>query len=296
MHFVVTRLRKGCAAIALLTATVFSTTACWRPTGQLDYVAPRIDPPRSGGATILSAQFSRDAATDGTPSDAIVLVFDRDIDPASLEGRAFMIVLSDGARMRAPSASLGPASERDENRTVTLWGEFGTPGGPEPIEVVVIERIWDEGGGGLLGAAAKVTPHGTPPRLVAVHPLAASTDDSACRGPRIRTVWSDLVAPRIEDLGAALQVELADGRIVAPVALDDVRDNGSDTVDDNVVDLCLGDTDVPRVVQIAAGSFVAPAGVLCGATAASIEASEGARGPSVADAPDQAPPGATLVR
>lgn len=284
MCMLVISLRHRCAVIAL-----FAAAGCWRPTGQLDYVAPRIDPPKTGGATILSAQFSRDMAVDHTSADAIVLVFDREIDPVSLAGRAFMIVLSDGARMRASAASLGPANERDENRTVTLWGELGTPGGPEPVEVVIIERIWDEEGGGLLGASAKVTPHGTPPRLVAVHPhVATADDDNACRGQRIRTYWSDLVTPRITDLGAALQVELADGRAVPPTELDDVLDNGSDTVDDNVVDVCLDAALVPRVVRIAAGSFVTPAGVACSASAASVESSSAtAELRPVAEAPRQ---------
>jgi hypothetical protein len=291
-------LRHVSAAVAL-----GMLTACWRPTGQLDYVEPRIDPPKTGGATILSAQFSRDAAVDGTETDAIVLVFDREIDPASLAGRAFMIVLSDGARMRAPSATLGPASERDENRTVTLHGELGTPGGPEPVEVVVIERIWDEDGGGLLGAAAKVTPHGTAPRLVAVHPLPGATQGTGCRGPRVRTYWSDLVTPLIADLGQALQVELADGSAVAPSQLDDVVVNGSDTSDDNVVDLCLEGAIAPRIVRIAAGSFVTPAGAECEASAAMIEMNDANDVPAASvpaaasvDAPDRARAGDALVQ
>ena len=78
--------------------------------------------------------------------------FDRELDASSLVGRAFMVVLGDGSRVRADAAVFGPASEADENRTVTLWGEFGAPEGPAPTDVVVIDRIWDEAGGPLLGA------------------------------------------------------------------------------------------------------------------------------------------------
>jgi hypothetical protein len=235
--------------------------ACWQPTGRIDYVVPqpsRAPPPVAG---ILSAHFSRDAQRDHTAADAIVVVFDRELDASSLVGRAFMVVLSDGSRVRADAAVLAPASEADENRTVMLWGEFGAPEGPTPTDVVVIDRIWDEAGGPLLGASGKVSAYADGPRLVAVHGLGAP-QSGACGGAGqvVRTYWSDEVDDVGDDDLPRIDVELADGRTVHPTGFDDTVENGTDVGDDNVLDLCLAEAIEPRVLRIDAGVFAGPAG------------------------------------
>lgn len=246
--------------------------ACWQPTGRIDYVVPqpsRAPPPVAG---ILSAHFSRDAQRDRSGADAIVVVFDRELDASSLVGAAFMVVLGDGSRVRADAAVLTPASEADENRTVTLWGEFGAPEGPTPTDVVVIDRIWDEAGGPLLGASGKVSAYADGPRLVAVHGLGAPRPGLCADAAQVvRTYWSD----ELDDAGDGdlprIDVELADGRTVHPRAFDDTAANGTDVADDNVLDLCLAEAVEARVLRIDAGVFAGPAGPRSATGLATIE-------------------------
>lgn len=246
---------------------------CWQPTGRIDYVVPqpsRAPPPVAG---ILSAHFSRDAQRDRSGSDAIVVVFDRELDASSLVGRAFMVVLGDGSRVRADAAVLGPASEADENRTVTLWGEFGAPEGPAPTDVVVIDRIWDEAGGPLLGASGKVAAYADGPRLVAVHGRGAPTPGTCAEAAQVvRTYWSDDVDDVGDDDLPRIDVELADGRTVHPASFDDTAANGTDVADDNVLDLCLAEAVEARVLRIDAGVFAGPAGQRTAMGLATIEA------------------------
>jgi hypothetical protein len=244
----------------------------WRyPQGHLDYAVPSPPPPPTNGASIISAHFSRDAARDQVAADEIVVVFDRELDAASLVGGAFMVVLSDGSRVRAQSAVLAPASEDDENRTVTLSGDFGEPGVRTPTDVVVIDRIWDEGGGPLLGAAAKVTAYEQGPRIVAVRGAAPS--ERSCVGARqvVRTFWSDEILDVSPDDLAQIDVELADGRTVHPLRFDDTRTGGTDTADDNVLELCIAEDAAARVLRVAPGSFRGPAGGRTGRVLATVD-------------------------
>lgn len=254
-------------------APVLLLAGCvWRqPQGHLDYAIPVLPASSTGGATIVSAHFSRDGARDHVPADTIVVVFDREIDATSLVGGAFMIVLSDGSRLRAEQAVLAPASESDENRTVTLTGDFGEPGGRVPTDVVVIDRIWDEAGGPLLGAAGKVSAYEEGPRIVAVRGAIASSASCPGASQVVRTFWSDEILDVAADDLAQIDIELADGRTVHPLGFDDTRTDGSDTSDDNVLDFCVGEDAAARVVRVAAGSFRGPAGGRTGPILATVD-------------------------
>lgn len=254
--------------VALLAAS-----ACWQPMSRVDYVVPQPPTQTTASAAMLSAHFSRDAQRDHAPADAIVVVFDRELDATSLVARAFMVVRSDGSRVRAESAVLAPASEADENRSVTLWGDFGEPGGVVPTDVVVIDRIRDEAGGPLLGAAAKVSAYEEGPRLVAVDGRPA--DAGTCGGAAqiVRTYWSDEIHDVGDDDLAHIDVELADGRTVHPGAFDDTLANGTDTSDDNVLELCVAPDAAARVLRVPGGSFTGPAGRRTGPISATVEPS-----------------------
>jgi hypothetical protein len=244
----------------------------WRqPQGHLDYRVSVPTPPAASGASIVSAHFSRDGARDRVPADTIVVVFDREIDAASLVPGAFMVVLSDGSRLRASQAVLAPANEDDENRTVTLTGDFGEPGGRVPTDVVVIDRIWDESGGPLLGAAGKVSAYEEGPRIVAVRGAAPSARSCAGASQVVRMFWSDEIHDVAPDDLAQIDIELADGRTVHPRDFDDTRVNGTDTSDDNVLELCIGEDAAARVIRVAAGSFRGPAGGRTGPVLATVD-------------------------
>jgi hypothetical protein len=248
---------------AVLTLTVLLAIAgCHRapPRGRVEYVVPRRETLPLVVPGILSAHFSRDDERTPADADAIVLVFDRELDAASLTGRAFMVVMGDGSRVRAREAVLAPASEDDENRTVTLWGDFGDPQHRPPTDAVIIEPVWDEAGGSLLGAATKVDAFTQGPRVIAA--LAVPPLPTRCQGAAsaVRLYWSDeLRGVDADDLGR-IELLLADGGTKAPVALDDDAASGTDAVDDNVLDLCVGERSEVRELRVAAGAFTDPSG------------------------------------
>ena len=90
----------------------------------------------------------------------------------------------------------------------------------------------------------------------------AQAGAGACGGSAqiIRTYWSDDVLDVGDDDLALIEVELADGRSVHPTGFDDTLGNGTDTSDDNVLELCMSETVEARSVRIVAGSFAGPAG------------------------------------
>ncbi|MBX7080895.1 MAG: hypothetical protein K1X88_16980 [Nannocystaceae bacterium] len=224
--------------------------ACWREAPRIDYVEPVRAELAVPPSRMIAAHASRDDRRSPTADDAIVVVFDRELDATSLVAHAFMVVLADGSRVRARAAVLAPASEDDENRTVTLWGDFGDAIERPPTDVVVIDRVWDEQGGPLLGSATKVEPLGQGPR-----PVLAVLGTHGCAAVGVRSYWTDeLHGVEALDLGA-VEIELADGARVHPDGFADVSDNGSDTVDDNVLDLCLAAGAIPRRVRWDPGVF-----------------------------------------
>ncbi len=231
--------------------------ACYREQPRIDYVAPTPSQDALPPSRIVAARFAHDDVGASSPADAVVVVFDRELDAASLVGRAFMVVMSDGSRVRAQQAVLAPASESDENRTVTLWGEFGDPFERPPTDVVVIERLWDEQGGPLLGSSGHVDVITEGPRPLLVMPGGHDCPEAQ---QSLRSYWTDTLLDVDDGDLEAVEVELADGQRVHPAGFGDVAVNGSDTVDDNVLDLCLRERTLARRVHWRAGSFRAPAG------------------------------------
>jgi hypothetical protein len=218
-------------------------------------VVPRPDQGVAPEAAILAARFSRDNSRTPADADAIVLVFDRDVDAVSLVPYAFLIVQADGTRVLAVEAVLAPASESDENRTVTLYGDFGDPKENPATDVIVVATLYAEDGTPLLGAAAKVEPWDIGTRAV----MAESIPPGPLRCPQarqvLRTYWSDEIRG-IEPADLEhVQIGLGQGPARAPIGFDDHAGDG-DTNDDNVLDLCV-DVDSPIVeLRIAAGTFV----------------------------------------
>jgi len=256
---------RSVAAVALgilaCGATPFAAGCTWRraPDGGVDMVVPRPGEVATPEVTIVAARFSRDDS--GTPAraDAIVLVFDRDVDAVSLTPTAFLVVEADGTRVMAEEAVLAPASEDDENRSVTLWGDFGDPEKNPPTDVIVIGPVYAEDGTPLVGSVAKLEPWKSGARVVAAETVAPGP--ARCPGALqvVRTYWSDEIrGVEPADL-ARVELALGSGPARAPVGFDDYLGDG-DAADDNVLDLCI-DVDAPLVeLRIAAATFVDAAG------------------------------------
>lgn len=206
----------------------------------------------------------------GEPAeDRILLVFARELDPMTVDPRGFGVIRADGRRVRPKRAFLAPADEGDENRSLTLIGNFGAEDA-SPVAVHVIAGLHAESGEDLAGLDAQITPLDEPDRPLLIERLAPSP--SRCPEARqvIRSYWSDALTM----VGAAdlerVELHLGDGRILAPVGFDDQAWREEDQVegeveegagaspgraDDNVLDLCVDADEAVVLVRFGAGIF-----------------------------------------
>jgi hypothetical protein len=70
--------------------------------------------------------------------DGMPLNFRDEIDETTLEASDFIVIDSQGTKRRPQGATLRPANEDGENRTVLLIGEFGDDGKNPPVEVRIV--------------------------------------------------------------------------------------------------------------------------------------------------------------
>jgi hypothetical protein len=231
---------------------------------------PAVEPPSLEAArapaptapVILSAQLVRidDPELDG--KDGVMVVLDAEVDAASLDARAFIVVRAQAGPVAPQRALLAPASEDDENRTVLLVGELHDAGtGDGPTHVAVVGPLWAEDGRSLRGLGAPVLPFGTGPRALVAEVLA--TGPGRCEGAaqRVRTYWStELRGVEPSDLARVRIVAAGSAAALAPSRFDDHDAEHGEAGQDNVLDLCLDDPAPPRRVTIEAGAFHDPAG------------------------------------
>lgn len=220
--------------------------------------------------TLLSAHFARDDAPELDGRDAIALVFSEDVDAASLQAGAFMVLLADGSRTLATAAYLAPASEADENRTVWIVGDFGDPRRRPPTDVVVIRPLHTESGGSLEGVLGSIVPYDDGGTIVF-----AQIQPEPCPGgqARVRTYWTDALREVDDEDLAAINLELISGQTVQPVAFEDHAEAGvfvGETRDDNVLDLCAPQDERVVSVRVKAGVFTDVAGHRSAATRAMV--------------------------
>ena len=273
--------RRGRALALLLTA--LGCAEMGSPEARSHY--PRADPqpddrPRAELLVAQLGRFGREPPPLDTLSeprllderevhqDQLLLVFSHKLDPVSLDPRAFAILRGDGRRVRPVAAVLAPADERDEHRSATLFGNFGTPDTP-PVAVHIVGQLFTEDGLELHGLDAEIFPPERPDRPVAAERL--SPDEGRCPGAAqvLRVYFSDALRGVAEADLAGIELRLADGSQRAPIGFDDQgqRDDQScgDSLlpcpaDDNVLDLCV-DSESPVVhLHLAEGLFLDPEG------------------------------------
>lgn len=209
---------------------------------------------------ILGAQVGEPTLVDLDPSRpvfaVIYVVFSADVDPATVAPDFFLVALDDGRRIVPARASLAPADEPDENRTVALVlaRPAAAKAPPRPLAVSIVGEVYAEGGEPLIGLSAQVEA-GAGPRLV--HAARVAPGPRLCAGAEqaVRLYWSLPVVDEAIDL-AALRVTLADGSAVHPRALDD-HEGGPAALQraDNVIDLCLDPRAEATRLSVEAGAF-----------------------------------------
>jgi hypothetical protein len=197
--------------------------------------------------------------------DRIVLLFARELDPLTIDARNFGVLRADGHRVRPMRVFLAPADEGDENRSLTLTGNFGSAEAP-PVAIHVLGELYAETGEALRGLDAEITPPEQPDRPLSVERLTSTPARCPASRQVVRTYWTDtLTHVGAADL-AGIELRLADGRTLVPTDFDDQAQREGEAacepfaaclgpVDDNVLDLCV-DADAAVVhVRFAAGLF-----------------------------------------
>ncbi len=208
---------------------------------------------------ISSAHVSR---TEPAGAEELLLVFSSEVDPATLDARAFVIIQRDGGLVIPSRALLDPADEGDENRSVTLVGGFGLPDENPPVAVRVIGSLYGEDGSSMAGLDAQVRSYAEADELIAVEIVAP--EEHRCAGAQqvVRTYWTDnLRGVEPEDL-ERVRATFADGTDAAPAGFDDHADLGGEqpAPDDNVLDLCFARDAPVSAVTVQAGAFTDPGG------------------------------------
>lgn len=193
--------------------------------------------------------------------DGMPVIFSVQIDDATISPTAFAVETSTGEIVTPLCATLRPAVEPLERRTVLLIGPFSR-GDALPASVEVVEQLEDVDGNSLAGLKIeKVTALAAGPSLVLAERFAASAAglDGECPGGTAQAVqltWEGgVTGPGGADLGeaqrTAMSILLENGETVHPLLL-------ADDDPDNHVIACIVETSPAVSVSVAAGFFHDP--------------------------------------
>lgn len=194
--------------------------------------------------------------------DGLPVTFSTRLDADSVTPEVFAVETATGESVTPICATLRPADEPLENRTVLLAGDFGTPEAP-PGAVRVVGELRDLEGNTVRGASTTtIVPLRAGPSLVLAERFAPTTAGLAGECPPatkqvVQLTWEGgVTGPDGADLGeaqrTAVTVTLEDGRKVMPIAL-------ADDDPDNIVHACLDDTTPATSVAVVADRFHDPA-------------------------------------
>ncbi len=169
------------------------------------------------------------------PVDGMPLVLSRTIDPATVQPSDFLIRDGLGNEFVPACATINPANEPNEERTILLVGELGD--GVTPSTVEIVGSILTEGGCEFRGATAGVIPIAAGPTLIlaeTVEPLPAGAPAGATLA--VRATWTGGVtqpggAEVVEAQWGAYRLDVADvPEPLAPIAIGDLNDNDNNHV------------------------------------------------------------------
>jgi len=193
--------------------------------------------------------------------DGMPVIFSVQIDGTTISPEAFAVELSTGERVTPLCATLRPALEPLEQRTILLIGEF-SPGDSLPAGVEIVSELNDSDDNSLLGLSSnQVTSLESGPSLVLAELFAPDTPGLAGKCPEqssqaIQLVWQGGVtgpqgADLLEPQRLAVSIELSNGIYVHPDTLVD------DDPDNHVI-ACISASSEPISVIVEAGFFHDP--------------------------------------
>jgi hypothetical protein len=206
--------------------------------------------------------------------DGMPIVFSHEIDPNSLEGSDFEVITQNGTFLPVEFATLLPANEAFELRTVLLIGEFGNSPENPPISIKIVDDLMSRTGHNFKGESIPVIPLAEGPVLSYAEYFKFTEDypyvaeGRGCDCPKedtktvIKAVWSGGVrALNGEELGnnelknfLITLVHENDTLQVTPFKIADVNDN------DNNTDLCIKEPGIPIRVTVAKNTAIDPRG------------------------------------
>ena len=233
-----------------------------------------------GGAEsvhILSAFFGLDNGIPGLlfgcglsgPQDGMPIVLDRRIPlPALLDPSVFVVHRASGVESSVGCATLVPADEAEERRTILLVGEFASDDDP-PVGVEIVGTLLTDDGVDAKGALIEtVVPLAAGPSIVlAEHYLISELptgDTDECPADTdhiIKTTWEGGVSgPGGADLDESHRlgttVEYANGEVRVATLLADAFDN------DNHVEFCMSAPGEPVAITASPSLYEDPNGDL----------------------------------
>ena len=239
-------------------------------------------PATSASARLLSAFFGLDnglgigvnrICPGASGQDGMPVVLSHTVDPETLRSEDFRVFTRSGAERTPLCATLAPASDPGELRTVLLIGELGDAANDPAVRVLVVGDLLSDSGTGdpvnFRGQETPVIPLDAGPTLVLAEVVpedewSASGRGSACPPSAqqvIRATWTGGVRlPNGDDPGDAegelyrVTVKRPDGSRdeIAPAALAELGDN------DNNHFLCLSTVDPAVSIAFSAGHLVDP--------------------------------------
>ena len=213
--------------------------------------------------------------------DGMPVVFSHTVNPDSLQAEDFSVVRQSGATSTPMCATLRPAGDVDENRTVLLIGEFGNADDDPPVKVLIVDDLFSDATDSpqvnFRGTQVSVIPLNAGPEIILAAAVPKEIWSLSGRGTScpnatkqvVRVTWTGGVRlPNRDELGDAqkslyqVTVTSADGSQsqVSPAALAELGDN------DNNHFLCLDTTTPATAVAFPVGHLVDPNGDLNGAS------------------------------
>ncbi|XZE56107.1 haloalkane dehalogenase [Planctomycetaceae bacterium SH139] len=190
--------------------------------------------------------------------DGMPLVFSTQIDGSTLSPDDFEITTASGATTTPTVATLAPADESDELRTVLLAGPLGSSD-DVPVSVTVIGSLQSIDGEELQGLTSEVTTNEDGAALVSavLDPAEMDMDGNQTTPARVQTTWQGGVTGMFgSELGPEelLGISLIDvnGDAHSPVGFEDLGDQ------DNHVVLVVPEGVTPVRVDVKAGTLYDP--------------------------------------
>ena len=290
-----------CARILAPFALVLSLAACAQEASNTDLTDTTTNTTGLEQGTLLSAFFGLDNALPfvahriclgGGGLDGMPVITSSEVDHTTLQAGDFRVVKASGEEGSIHCASLLPATDAGELRTILLIGEFGNEGDDPPASVEISGNLLSlDGDTNFKGASVDVAPLKEGPFLVAAELIsddeedlglgAAGTRGSLCTSEntvqQLRVVWAGGVTLKggdapTRETGKLYQITVRskDGttREIAPIELADHEDPDNNHV------LCLDTADEPISVTFPEGHFTDPNEDLNPATTIAVTAKE----------------------